>query len=45
MRGDIDVMLCSGEDGDLVECDKCGIAVHEGMCGSRSYHSCTEACG
>lgn len=21
---------CSGEDGDLVECDKCGIAVHEG---------------
>ena len=21
---------CSGEDSDLVECDKCGIAVHEG---------------
>ena len=25
------MLVCSGEDGDLVECDKCGIAVHEGM--------------
>ena len=25
------VRACSGEEGDLVECDKCGIAVHEGQ--------------
>ena len=29
----------SGEDGDLVECDRCGIAVHEG-----TFYSFTVCC-